>query len=64
MIEDTAGNTAEVSRSAGGVELSATGTDPAYDLATVSLVLTPRQARALAQQLLAEADAAEYADED
>lgn len=60
QIEDTAGNTAEVVDLGEHVELSVTGSDPAYDLATVSLVLTPRQARAIARQLLEQADAAEY----
>ena len=68
QIEDTAGNVAEVGQLGPNVELSASSfntldIDPAYDSTTVSLVLTPRQARALARQLLAEADAAEYDDE-
>jgi hypothetical protein len=63
QIEDANGTTAEVSDLGPHVELSVTGSDPRYDVATVSVVLTPRQARLLAQQLLAQADASEYGDE-
>jgi hypothetical protein len=55
QIEDTAGNTAEVNGLGPDVELSISDDDHAC-----SLVLTPRAARALARQLLAQADASEY----
>jgi flagellar biosynthesis/type III secretory pathway M-ring protein FliF/YscJ len=63
QIEDTAGTTAEVSTAQGGVELAISATEyfvDDEDVASVSLVLTPRQARALARQLLEQADATEY----
>lgn len=66
QIEDTAGTTAEVSIAAAGVELSVAGQPDFTDedgTVTMSLVLTPRQARALARQLLAQADAEEYGEE-
>lgn len=56
QIEDTAGTTAEVADLGEDVELALTGADGT----AVSLVLTPRQARALAVQLLQQADEAEY----
>lgn len=52
QIEDTAGNTAEVGDLGEHVELTCSDDDHA-----MSLVLTPRQARALARQLLEQADA-------
>jgi hypothetical protein len=55
QIEDTAGNTAEVVDLGEHVELTFSDDDHAC-----SLVLTPRQARAIARQLLEQADAAEY----
>lgn len=58
MIEDENGTTAEVATLGGNVELNLTDEDHC-----LSLVLTPRQARALARQLLAQADAEEYGDE-
>lgn len=70
QIEDNAGVTAEVSTAAGGVELALTapGTECFVSdedgVITSSIVMTPRQARALARQLLAQADAEEYGDED
>ena len=65
QIEDTAGTTAEVADLGANVDLSLTASDYYTDEAgvvTVSIALTPRQARALARQLLAQADDAE--DED
>lgn len=55
MIEDINGDTAEVSVLGDNVELTSSDEDHA-----LSLVLTPRQARALAVQLLKGANAAEY----
>lgn len=55
QIEDTAGNTAEVNDLGETVELAVEDAEH-----VVSLVLTPRQARALARQLLEQADATEY----
>jgi hypothetical protein len=57
QIEDTAGNTAELDDLGEHVEL--TCSDETRNVC-VSLVLTPRQARALARQLLEQADASEY----
>jgi hypothetical protein len=55
QIEDTAGNTAEVNDLGETIELAVEDAEH-----VVSLVLTPRQARALARQLLEQADATEY----
>jgi type II secretory pathway component GspD/PulD (secretin) len=67
IIEDANGTTAEISTAADGVELAISGTEyfisDEDNCVSVSLVLTPRQARALARQLLAQADATEYGDE-
>lgn len=67
QIEDTAGTTAEVTRGGGtGIELAITASLAEYFVSeedgsvTVSLMPTPQQARALARQLLAQADASEY----
>lgn len=60
QIEDTEGSTAEVSALGKHVELTTTAQAWDAEEICVSLVLTPRQARALAQQLLAQADATEY----
>jgi hypothetical protein len=57
QIEDINGDTAEVSGLGEHVEL--TCSDETRNVC-VSLVLTPRQARAIARQLLEQADAAEY----
>jgi hypothetical protein len=57
QIEDTAGNTAEVSDLGEHVELT---TGDEVSNVYISLVLTPRQARALARQLLQQADESEY----
>ena len=62
QIEDTAGTTAEVADLGANVDLSLTAGDYHVDedgVVTVSIALTPRQARALARQLLAQADDAE-----
>lgn len=68
QIEDTAGTTADVNNLGEDVELTIAAMDYYIDdedgMVTVSQRLTPRQARALARQLLAQADAAEYGDED
>jgi hypothetical protein len=58
QIEDANGTTAEVATLGGNVELNLTDEDHC-----LSLVLTPRQARALARQLLQQADAEEYGEE-
>jgi hypothetical protein len=58
QIEDTEGNVAEVNGLGENVELSLSDEDHC-----MSLVLTPRQARALARQLLAQADATEYGED-
>lgn len=67
QIEDTAGSTAEVIASGEIVELAFAADEYSIDetdgVVSASLVLTPRQARALARLLLAQADAAEYGDE-
>lgn len=68
QIEDIAGNVAETINNGGGVvELAVSIGEYSIDdedgMVSASLLLTPRQARALARQLLAEADAAEYDDE-
>jgi phosphate uptake regulator len=55
QIEDINGDTAEVNGLGEHVELSVSDDDH-----TCSLVLTPRQARAIARQLLEQADAVEY----
>lgn len=57
QIEDANGTTAEVASLVGEVELNLTGE------ACESIRLTPRQARALARQLLAQADIEEYGEE-
>ena len=65
QIEDTAGTTAEVADLGANVDLSLTAGDYHVDedgVVTVSIALTPRQARALARQLLAQADDAEGED--
>ena len=67
QIEDTAGNVAETINNGGVVELAVSIGEYSIDdedgMVSASLVLTPRQARALARQLLAQADAVEYGDE-
>lgn len=67
QIEDADGNTAEVSTARGEIELAIGGVPGYVDAETgeisISLIMTPRQARALARQLLAQADATEYGDE-
>jgi hypothetical protein len=60
QIEDIAGNTAEVNDLGETVELTTTVQAWDAEEICVSLVLTPRQARALALQLLEQADATEY----
>lgn len=55
QIEDINGDIAEVNGLGPNVELSLSDDDH-----TCSLVLTPRAARALARQLLEQADATEY----
>lgn len=60
QIEDTAGNTAEVNGLGPNVELTTTVQAWDAEEICVSLVLTPRQARALARQLLEQADVTEY----
>lgn len=59
QIEDNEGNTAELADLGGGrTELAVTADD-----ACISLVLTPRQLRALARQMLQAADEQEGEDE-
>ena len=64
QIEDAIGTTAEINPFGADVELNLTSEGRRAGLTSVSIVLTPRQARALARQLLEQADAAEYGEDE
>lgn len=70
QIEDANGTTADLNNLGETVEVAICAEATEYYIddedgtMTVSLVLTPRLARALARQLLAQADATEYGEED
>ena len=64
QIEDANGTTAEVASLGGEVELNLTSSDNGYNEGCVSGVLTPRHARALARQLLQQADIEEYGEDE